>query len=179
MKSSLLILLGALLTAAPVFSQGPDPLIQKGELKWFSMNESFEQVAAALGPPTATAEFGNDYISWQYQIGDIDHHDFSHQLVFRRSSSTLTSITRNYEPERNVDHLFPPAETSVHEYKEGGKSVFSVRLRPLSNGRVLMALGVSPNQTTGQLVLIRRADLRYFYSWLDEQLTRNATPRAE
>ncbi len=168
MKTTPLIL-GALLLAAPDFSQGPDPLINKGELHWFALTESPHQVAGLLGQPAAVANFGKDFLSWQYQIGAIDHHEFSHQLVFR--GGALISITRNYEPERKVDDLFPASRTLAYHYEEASRRVFSVRVQRLSQGRLLIAMGVSrPDQTTSQLVLIRETDVRYFYPWLGEQL---------
>jgi hypothetical protein len=104
----------------------------------------------------------------------LDEHDFSHQLVFRKTDNQLISVTRNYEPERNVDQWFPPAETTVHFYPDANKPQYSVRLRHLSGGRILMAMGTSKaGDTTGQIVLIRESELRYFHPWLFEQLDRS------
>ncbi len=71
--------------------------MRNGELTWFQLNETEEEVVRALGSPTVVADFGADFRSWQYQIGDIDHHEFSHWLVFRASDRKLLSVTRNYE----------------------------------------------------------------------------------
>ena len=57
------------------------------------------------------------YRSWQYQIGEVEHDDFSHALVFRKSDGKLVSVTRTYNPERNVDAFFPPGETTVHWFR--------------------------------------------------------------
>jgi hypothetical protein len=174
--SRTVLFIGALLSAAPLFSQLPaaaDPQLRNGELRWFLLSETKDQIARALGPPTLVAGFGQDFLSWQYQIGDVDHDDFSHQVVFRNSSREIVSITRNYEPERNVDELFPGPETTVHHFPDASKSQFSLRLRRLSGGRVLMAMGTSkPGQLTGQLVLMRESELRVFYPWVAQQLER-------
>jgi hypothetical protein len=168
------LLLGALLGAAPLFSQIPpaaDPQRRDGELRWFLLTETKDEVTRALGPPTVVAGFGQDFVSWQYQIGDVDHDEFSHQVVFRSSVRGIVSITRNYQPERNVDELFPETETTVHHYPDAEKPQFSLRLRCLPAGRVLMAMGISrPGQLTGQLVLMKESELRYFYPWVAKQL---------
>jgi hypothetical protein len=166
--------LGMLLPAASLFSQtlpAADPQLRDGKVSWFLLNETKDQVARSLGQPTMAAEFGHDFQSWQYQIGDVDHDEFSHQLVFRKSDGKLISITRNYETERKVDALFPQQETTVHFYPAAEKLHYSVRVRRLSGGRVLMAMGTSrADQVTSQLVLMRQSELRYFYPWLFEQL---------
>jgi hypothetical protein len=36
------------------------------------------------------ADFGN-YRSWQYRMGEADHNQFSHALVFRKSDGRLIS----------------------------------------------------------------------------------------
>lgn len=71
-----------------------DPQLRNGEPVWFLLHETKEQVARAMGQPKFTAEFGHDFESWQYQIGDIDHEGFSHQFVFRKSSSELVSVAQ-------------------------------------------------------------------------------------
>ena len=55
----------------------------------------------------------------------------------------------------------------------------SVRVRLLSNDRVLIANGSArPGQTTNQIVLIHRNELRFYYGWLAGQLdARAAAPR--
>ncbi len=167
------VLLG-LLCAGPVFSQirqAADPQIKEGQLTWFELTETKQQTAKALGMPRMVAVFGQDFVSWQYQIGVVDHEEYSHQLVFRTSTHALISVTRNYDPERTVDELFPDGETTAHYYPNAEKPQYSLRLRRLSNGRVLMAMGTSKaGQVTGQIVLIREPELRYFYPWLFEQL---------
>jgi hypothetical protein len=153
------ILSGVLLSAALLLSQTPtgvDPMS-------FLLTESKEQVARALGSPSMVADFGEDFQSWQYQTPDGDHDEFSQMVVFRKSSRSIVSVTRNYEPERNVDALFPETETTVHYFN----ALYGLRLRRLSGGRMLMAMGAPKRgQLTGQLVLMRESELRYFYSWL-------------
>src|SRR5882672_6624272 len=95
------ILLGALLSAAPAFSQQAswsDPQLSADGIKWFQLGESESDVRKLLGQPALVADFG-EYRSWQYQIGDVEHDDFSHALVFRQSDGKLVSVSRTYNPE--------------------------------------------------------------------------------
>ena len=171
----LLILAGALI-AAPLAAQMPkmaDPAGGKSGLEWFLLTETRAEVTAAMGSPVLVADFGSGMQSWQYQVGDIDHHEFSHQFVFAGPEKTLISVTRNYEPELSVDQFFPARETTVHQYPDSGAPQYSLRLRRLPGGRVLMAMGSSrPGQVTGQLVLMRESSLEVFYPWLAVQLNR-------
>ena len=106
----------------------------------------------------------------------LNYHDFSHVLVFRKSTSKLVSVTRLYEEEQTVDEFFPPRETTVHQYPGDGtpdaaKAAFSLRLRRLSGGRLLIAMGSpKPGVPTGQLVLMDENELTTAYPWLAEQL---------
>jgi hypothetical protein len=165
--------LGALLLAAPLFSQvaqWADPRPSAAEPKWFQLVETESQVRARLGQPKMVADFGN-YRSWQYQIGETDHDDFSHALVFRKSDGKLVSVSRNYDPQRTVDQFFPASKTTVHYYPDAGKPQFTIRVRRLSGGRLLMAMGVAkPGQSTGQILLVRESELSHFYPWLEAQL---------
>jgi hypothetical protein len=165
-----------LLGAASLFSQvsSPqltDPRITDGEFHWFSLAETPEEIASALGPPQMTAPFA-DFVSWQYQIGVEDEHEFSHQLVFRKDGR-LVSITRNYETERIVDEWFPADMTEVHSHRSAEGQAFSISVRRLSEGRLLLGMGISGlGQKTGQIVLIKQSELRYFYSWLSDEVER-------
>jgi hypothetical protein len=174
MMSQLAVLMTGALACAPLFSQNlaaADPRIHAGEVVWFRLKETRDQVGRLLGAPALTADFGRDFLSWQYRIGDIDHDEFSLHVVFRKSENVLISVTRNYESERNVDTMFPPSETTAYYYPRTGKLLYSLRLRHLPGGRVLMAMGTSTlGQPTSQLVLMRETELRYFYPWLYEQL---------
>ena len=63
--------------------------------------------------------------------------------------------------------MFPEGETATHHFKRDGGTVYSVRVRHLPGDRVLLAMGVAkPGDTTSQIVLIRVAELKYFYAAL-------------
>lgn len=80
-------------------------------------------------------------------------------------------MSRNYEPERKVDDLFPEGQARVYHYPDAKNAQFSLRLRRLSGGRLLMAMGVSKaGQATGQILLVKEAELRHFYPWLSKEL---------
>jgi hypothetical protein len=162
--TSIAVLMGALLAAAaPAFSQIP-----AAELKWFASLETRDDAAQPLGTPAMAVDFGNDFRSWQYQIGNSDHDDFSHSVVYRRSTGKLVSVTRNYEPERDVDVLFAGATT--HYFPNADNPKFCVRVLKLSGGRLLIAMGVSkPGQKTGQILWMRASEVIHFYPWLAEQ----------
>jgi len=152
MRPAIFLFAGALL----LFSQTPPAI----EPQSFLLNESKEQVSRVLGLPTLVADFGTDFQSWQYQIDNADHDDFSLLVVFRKSTGKIVSVTRNYASERNVDALFPDAETTVRYFNPQ----YGARVRRLSGGRVLMAMGAPRRgQLTGQLVVMRDSELRHFY----------------
>ncbi len=154
--------LGALLFAAPTFSQ--DKIVA------FKLTETREQVSQALGAPAIIQPAG-DLESWQYQIGVEDHHDFSHALVFRISTGQLISATQNFGPARRLDELFPAAETRVYHYPDAQHPQFSVRLRKLDGGRLLLAPGsAKQGSPVTQIMLIREEELPRFYSWISDQL---------
>ncbi len=168
----LVVFMGALLSA-PLFSQPHAGLAEKAfelEIKWILGVESKIQVLERLGPPRQTGQFG-DFISMQYQIGVADHDDFSHILVVRKSNGALVSLARSYDPEVIVDNLFAVDGVSVHYFPDEKKPQFSLRLRRLNGGRVLMAMGsAKPGTPTGQLVIMVESELRNFYPWLKDQL---------
>ena len=168
-------LVGALLLAAPLFSQSAwtDPQLKPGvqEPVWFQLTEDREQVGRMLGKPVLVGESGKDFYSWQYQIDSSDE-DYSHYAVFRKSDGKLISVTRQYEPERNVAALFPKAGTTVCFFPDSTKPPFAVSVRRLSGGRLLIAMGLSKSgQATGQLLLIRESELGNFYPWIAAQLS--------
>lgn len=167
-------LVSGALWAAPLFCQVPaaaDPHVKDGEFRWFLFTESQDEVQTALGQSQMVADFGSDFRSWQYQIGDVDHDDFSLAVVFRKSTGKLVSVTRNFDAGRNVDVFFPESETATYHYPNARKPQYSVRVRRLSGGRLLMAMGASKaGQPTSQLVLMRESELRYFFDWLSDQL---------
>jgi hypothetical protein len=158
------VTLGALLLAAPIFSQ--QEAVHEALL--FSLNEQRAQVERRMGSPAMIAQHG-DLESWQYQIGLEDHHEFSHQLVFRISTGALISFTRNYEVEESVDELFPAGETRVEHFPDTEHSVMRMRVRRMDGGRVLLALGGFGEPTT-QVMMIREAELKHFHEWLWQRL---------
>lgn len=111
-----------LLLAVPLFSQ-TDPRLKDGVQKpvWFQLTEDRGEVSKLLGKPANVASFLKDFVSWQFQLGS-SHEDFSHVAVFRKSEGKLMSITREYEPESNVDELFPPAQTTACFFPQCPKS---------------------------------------------------------
>ena len=101
----------------------------------------------------------------------MEHDDFSHQIVFRKSNQTLVSITRNFDPEWNVDVWFSVAKTTTHNYPNPQRPEFSMRVRRLNDDAVLIAMSSSkPGQPTMQIMLIRISELKHFLPWLYEQL---------
>jgi hypothetical protein len=151
--------MGALLLAAPAFSQ-------QDELLTFQLKETREQVAQRMGRPALVAPFG-EFESWQYQIGVEDNHEFSHIFLFRVSTGELLSVTRNWEHERSIEELLPLTESKAYYYPDSKNPVYGVRVRRLSEHRVLMAMGAAENgQPTGQVVLIRESELHHFHPWL-------------
>ena len=166
-------IVAALLFAVPLLAQNnsANPQVKNGEVVWFSINDSKQQILKSLGQPAITASFGLDFESWQYRLGSTDHDDFSHLVVFRKSDQTLVSVTRNFDPERTVDDIFPAAKSIVYFYPNAQKPEYAVRVRKLPGGAVLMAMGISKQgQLTGQVVLMRAAELKHFYPWLFDQL---------
>ena len=174
----LICCLGALLLEAPLFPEVPDrgppphfspePRQTPNGLVWFRLDETQGEIARLMGPPLMAAEYGADYVSWQYRLGGVDGHDYSHNLVFRRSTGKLVSVTRAYDPDRILDHLFPNSATTFHQGPEEASPAFGIRLRRLPGNRVLMAMGVSrAGQPSSQLVLTTRDELRLLYPWLD------------
>ncbi|QOY87012.1 hypothetical protein [Paludibaculum fermentans] len=176
----LLVLMGALLTAAPpaLFSAAEpasrlpalaDPQVKAAGVVWLTLEESMEDVARSLGRPALVAESGAGLVSWQFQLGEIDHHDFSHVLVFRAADRKLLSVTRNYEPERKVEALFPAAETRA--YAAPGTGAYHLKVRRLPGGRLLMAMSLAQaGAPVGQLVLMKETEVGRFYPWLAAEL---------
>jgi len=167
--------IGASLSAsAPAFGNSlrADPQLRNGELSWFLLTETKDQVTRALGPPKAVAGFGQDFLSWQYQIGNVDHEEFSHQVVFRESTRGIVSITRNYDPNEMSMRCFRRRKrqcTIIRRVKSLNSACACAvcrRTRPDGHGTS------KPGQVTGQLVLMRESELRFFYPWVSQQLAR-------
>lgn len=178
----LLVLMGVLLTAAPpaLFPAAEpetrlpalaDPQVKASGVVWLTLDETMEDVVRAFGRPALVAESGAGLVSWQFQLGDIDHHDFSHVLVFRAADRKLLSVTRNCEPERRMDALFPATETRSYAVPGTGVTRFRMRVRRLPGGRLLMAMSLDrADAPVGQLVLMKEAEVGRFYPWLAAEL---------
>ncbi len=166
-------ILPALLVAAVsvAFSQtpaAPTPPARPGaELLAFTLEENRGETAVKLGPPVHTGAFGPGYISWFYQVGMSDE-DFSHTLLFRTSDGKLVSITRAFDPEITVDHLFPASETVMRYWPDAKAPQFKARVRKLSGDRLLVAMGSAEGQKCGQVLLIRRSAVPIFFPWLED-----------
>jgi len=174
MNRSTVLLTAALLWGVNVFSQqeyAADPKIRDGKFEWFLLTEGPDQIRKLVGAPRMAAPFGSDYLSWQYQTAECDHDDFSHQFVFSKSQGTLVSVTRNFESERLVDEFFPREATSICHFPDAKNPQYSIRVRRLSGGRLLIAPGrARAGQPAGQVVLMRESVLRTFYPWAADQL---------
>ncbi len=171
-RVKVLTFLMALHFAAPLFSE-------EDEMARILLADTKQKILKLYGPPKAAVEFGNDFQSWQYQIGEGDHDDFSHHVVFRKSTGALVSFTRNYESPRKVGAFFPTAKSKAYAFQEVGRPDYPMLVRSLPDGRLLLAIGISkPQQTTTQLIVMRQSEIRYFYPWLERQLTENKEPVA-
>jgi hypothetical protein len=157
------ISVGALFLAAPVFSQA-DPQVKGKNIRWFSLREDRAGILKILGPAKTENSFGQDFQSLQFQIAGGDTHEFSHQVVLRRSTGAVVSVTRTWDEPRRLDALFPARRTQFVQTPDGS---FTVAVRRLSGGRVLVAPGVSGPETPGhQIVLIAEAEIAAFFPFL-------------
>ena len=159
--------------AAPVFSQPAkwmDPRVEAGRFEWVHLLERESEVRAQLGQPPLVAD-ADPYRSWQYRFGEgLDHDDFSHALLFRKSDGALVSISRSYSEPRMADEWFPRAETKVYVLKVEGQAPFPMRVRRLGGGTLLLAPGSSEwGKPVQQVVLIHESVLARFYPALAEQ----------
>lgn len=172
----LLFAAGLAISLVRLQAQTPaDPTVREGAFQWFALGEEMDQVERKIGPPRNVADFANSRRGWLYMIGG-DGHEPTHYLVFRATDKKLVSVTRNYEPEQNVDPFFPSAE-SIACYMPDNPG-FGIRVRRLPEGRVLLAIGAPKSgQKTGQLVLMLEADLRSQYPWVASQLAKPKTLR--
>lgn len=160
--NKLVVTLGALLLAAPAFSQE--------QIVALTLNETRAEVAQAIGRPALVQQVG-DLESWQYQIGVADHDDFSHAVLFRVSTGKLISAAQTFESPKQLDELFPVKETRVYHYPDAQHPQFSVRLRKLDGGRLLLALGsAKPSTPVTQIMMIRESELTHFYTWIADQM---------
>lgn len=160
-----LLMLGALLTAAPLAS--PEPIVENGVLHWFQLTESRDDITRLMGSPRMVTQLGEDFESWQYQIGVADEHEYSHQLVFRRSTGRLVSATRTFEGDRDVEWLFADGRDSVYWLTNSDGSKYGVRISRQPNDCILLVPGSSAKgKPASQIVLMRSAELSVFYPWM-------------
>ena len=80
------------------------------------------------------ADFG-EYRSWQYQIGEVEHDEFSHALVFRKSDGKLVSISRKYNRSATSTRSFPRERDHSTGSERPGSPDFAMRVRRLPGGR--------------------------------------------
>lgn len=175
----LLYTIAGALVAAPQ-PRLAEPRIEKGVLRWFTLAESAAEVERSIGAPLIVADFGEDYRSWHYRLGGVELHDYSHYLVFRRSTGRLISVTRSYDPEQKIDALFPARETKVVFAEAEGATRYGARVRRLPGKVLLIAMGSTHmGQPTGQLALVRESDVNHFFPWVASGLAlpEAASPR--
>jgi len=163
-----------LIAALASFSQTASNQKTHGLLR-FTLEERPEQVVKILGHPDRVDDFAKDYTSWQYEQADGEDHDDNlppaYVLCLSSAGERLMSVTRNFVVPQDGDDLFPPAETTAHHWPSTKASQFSVRLRKLSGGILLLAMGTSqPGERTTQLILIRQSALKVLIPWLAERL---------
>ncbi len=164
--------LGALVVAtAPLFFQANPAGAVPGpaELSGIHLQESSKQVHQLLGEPVQVADINSDFRAWQYRVGDLDHDEFSHSLVFRKTTDTLVSMSRTFQKPLAVDRFFP--RSTYYRYPEDGPAQMVVRVQSLSGDRYLMAFGsTKQGEPATQLVLIHRSVIPVFYPWLAGKL---------
>jgi hypothetical protein len=161
---TLLIRIGLLALLVSTQSNTSKPGI---ELLGFDLNETPSDVVSRFGQPDGVDDSLPNYISWFFKLGAQDEHDYGYILCFRRSDRGLVSVTRNFEPEAVVDHLFPTGSFDVRHWPSDENPQFSVRVRALSGGRLLIAMGsVEEGKPCGQLILIQSSVVPIFFPWL-------------
>lgn len=173
------LLAGVLLVAAPLFSQPAgfaEPVVENGVLHWFHLTETRAEVSKLLGPPKVVSALGDDLELWQYQIGVAeDDEEFSHHLVFRRSTGKLISASRNFETDRDVEWLFAGGRDSVYWFTGNEGARYGFRVLQLADDRLIVVPGSSaPGKPASRIMLIRRSELKYFFPWLDGEMNAQA-----
>jgi hypothetical protein len=139
------------------------------ELLGFTLNQTLSEVVSQLGTPEGVDDSLPNYVSWLFRGDARDEGDYGYIVCFRRSDNRLVSVTRNFEREEAVDHLFPEGSFAVHNWPSDDKPQFSVRVRALPGGRLLIAMGSGEaGKPCGQLVLIDREIAPFFFSWLTQ-----------
>jgi len=138
------------------------------ELLAFDLSETPSDLISRLGPPDTVDDSLPNYRSWFFKRGAQNEHDFGYIFCFRRLDDVLVSVTRNFEPEVLVDHLFPEGSFSVRHWPSDQNAQFGVRVRALSRDRLLLAMGCDKDgMPCGQLVLVRSSVVPVFFPWLD------------
>lgn len=161
--------MGAWLLAMPLL-HGQTPLAA-AELLRFTLEETAAQLTRRLGPPAQVADGDPRFVTWHYQTDVQDLHEFSHLLLFRKSDGKLAGVTRNFHVAVNVDALFPEGKTRTYYWPSERDPQWSVRVRVLGEDRLAVATGVKgPGEKTGQVLIVRRTELRRFLPWLEEQM---------
>ena len=159
------------LLATPLFFYPALAAEEERDLVRFTLEEDTTKVAAMLGAPAQVGEAGPHHFFWYLQLNVVDDHDHSHILLFRKEDKRLVSVTRDYGEPKNVDSLFPVAESQTYYWQNGTQPRWPVRVRMLSGNRVLVAMGVAgPGQRTNQVLLIRRSAMAGYLPWLQAQL---------
>jgi hypothetical protein len=169
----ILVLGAALVSALPLFSQTAAHR-KTHELLRFTLEETPARIVALLGRPDRLEESSGSWHSWQYATADGEDHDDNsppaYILCLRASDQRLMSVTRNFVEPQDVEDLFPAGETIVHHWPSAKAPEFSVRVRRLANGALLIAMGTSrAGERTTQLILARRDALQVLMPWLAEQ----------
>jgi hypothetical protein len=137
------------------------------ELLGFTLNQTPSDVVAQLGPPEGVDDSLPNYVSWLFKGNARDERDYAYIVCFRRDDNRLVSVTRTFEKDEIVDHLFPDGSFTVHNWPSDDNPQFSVRVRTLSDGRLLLAMGSGQaGKPCGQLVLIDREMLPFFFPWI-------------
>ena len=164
-----MVIIGAWFVASPwLLAQTP---LAAAEVLRYSLEETPAQLLRWLGKPVQIADSDSQFLTWYYQTDVQDLHDHSHLLVFSKSSGKLISVTRNFHFPVTVDALFPEAKSQTHYWPTDADRHWSVRVRVLGEDRLAIAMGVrQTGDSTTQVVIIRRSQLKTFLPWLDERL---------
>jgi hypothetical protein len=103
-----------------------EPAKPGSELLGFTLHETMDQIVSRLGAPDKVDDSGRHYTSWFYTSAS-DRHDSAYILVIRREDGKLVSLTRNFDPEENIDQLFPEKTSSIHYWPSSEKPQFGLR----------------------------------------------------
>jgi hypothetical protein len=166
--------------ALPLFSQSPAPAKKTHTILRFTLQEKPQDIFALLGHPNHVDDSSRSFVSWMWESADGEAHDddnlpSAYILCLRAGDRHLLSVTRNFDEAQDVDDLFPATNTRSYYWPSKDAPQYSLRLREVDGGNLLLAMGVSrPGQRTTQLILIRRDALPVFMPWLAEQLAPTA-----